>query len=130
MSGERYALLRVGTFDVAIPAAPIAAVGAGAPPPGTPAVALGTLLAVSEPTGPRRFLRLVWSDGAALIITFAGGLRFGEVSAGAIRPLGPFLDALAGVFGARGIVATSDSAFAFLLEPRALLRFSAGDAGS
>ncbi len=130
MSGDRYAWMRVGTFDVAIPAVAIAAVGAGAPPRGVPSVALGTLLAVPEPTGQRRFLRLVWSDGAGLIITFAGGLRFCEVSASAIRPLGPFLDALAGVFVARGIVATSDSAFAFLLEPRALLRFSAGDAGS
>lgn len=119
----------IGTagFSVGIPTSLIAVVGNGRPPPGPTVRRLESVLTGDNADpGASRFLHLHWADGAALILTFEGSIRFAGVPA--VRPLGLFLGALRETIGAVGVVAIADAELGFILDPRALLEPASGEA--
>lgn len=120
MKREPYAWVTSSRFLFALPASPIQEIGHGAPPESLATLALESALDVEPSSGPLRYLRLRWSDGATMAMSFIGSVRFGAVTEGSIRPLGPFLAGLRDVLGARGVIAISESELAFVLDPRAL----------
>ena len=116
------AWIRAAGFSVGIPTSLIALVGNGPPPPGPTVRRLESVLTGDGADhDASHFLHLQWADGAALILTFEGSIRFAGVQAAAVRPLGLFLGALREAIGVVGVVAISDSELGFVLDPRALL---------